>query len=542
MDRIEKKKMEKALRPANCSTTTTVGHENAPLNPFAKYTNHELPQIKLLDRSKVAHSRKGSAMLDRFLRCQPQAAAGQPTSSGTSTGGQERHLKIRDSDSMWGSRCGSQYKVPRRTVQVSLAALQARKKEREGEQHANIASSQFWDAKGMDDVSHFASGEAEKRKFEYEESALRNGVTAKVSNGPEASGWRTGKFRPPRTVLPGTKKEICVGSQMQSNPITFMKINDAIKTAKKEGERDIDALMLDGGNDNGQEGTKETSHCQRDMTITSEKHEDIEEINLLDDSEDDADFVPLNLNTKKAKMEWTEDDGNQWCQHNGLMASLEGCPKEHQKPDTGVPKCSSKSYRGTGVAIFDVFSDEEDADDAYFDNEEVFDEEDDKDDEGGTDRHETCEEFNTHEARDTARIDISAMDSGIPSNAKIILDGEEHPWWHRLPHFVPISAFVRSINPKDGTFVHIDYLNQFKGKTNAPTTRKRKSSVVKKPAGTAQRQGYWVTDNGEKAFVTETGTKMSGKAAYVAYLKSTKSKKKRTKPSSKRSLSSKKKA
>ncbi|BDA50180.1 hypothetical protein COCOBI_15-3090 [Coccomyxa sp. Obi] len=107
------------------------------------------------------------------------------------------------------------------------------------------------------------------------------------------------------------------------------------------------------------------------------------------------------------------------------------------------------------------------------------------------------------------------------------------PWWTRLDDFVPVAAMRGGRDPRDGSVVHIDYGAQFSGATAARGTgaaasgrkRSRGGSGRDAPGSSAMGRervdasgpgGHWVTECERKVYITATGRKLKGAAAYKA--------------------------
>jgi len=112
-------------------------------------------------------------------------------------------------------------------------------------------------------------------------------------------------------------------------------------------------------------------------------------------------------------------------------------------------------------------------------------------------------------------------------------------WWYRLPDFVPVSVLQRGHNPRDGTVVHIDYKNQFSGKSGGGATAAAKKAARAEGAASKSRnrktgntaasnrnsggsfgksstKGYWLTISGVKTYVDAKGKQLTGSAAWSA--------------------------
>ncbi|CAL8465311.1 g4846 [Coccomyxa elongata] len=111
------------------------------------------------------------------------------------------------------------------------------------------------------------------------------------------------------------------------------------------------------------------------------------------------------------------------------------------------------------------------------------------------------------------------------------------PWWTRLDDFVPVAAMRGGRDPRDGSVVHIDYSAQFSGAAAARGSgaaasgrkRGRSSSGRDDPGSSAWGRervdasgtgGHWVTEYERrgpvKVYITATGRKLKGAAAYKA--------------------------
>eukprot|EP00884_Botryococcus_braunii_P008104 jgi/Botrbrau1/17295/Bobra.0015s0052.1 len=103
------------------------------------------------------------------------------------------------------------------------------------------------------------------------------------------------------------------------------------------------------------------------------------------------------------------------------------------------------------------------------------------------------------------------------------------PWWHVLPDFVPVAAIRHGIDPRNGARVHIDYALQFSGaprpraarQTRSPKPKdnqagRRKPATKRKSCGAegAPKAGRWLTQQGQKVFVTSKGVRKTGQDAY----------------------------
>ncbi len=104
-------------------------------------------------------------------------------------------------------------------------------------------------------------------------------------------------------------------------------------------------------------------------------------------------------------------------------------------------------------------------------------------------------------------------------------------WWYRLPDLVPVSVLQHGYNPRDGTIVHIDYKNQFSGKSGGGATAAAKKAARAAGAGatksrtstkstggldtTTSTKGYWLTISGVKTYISD-GKELTGRAAWSA--------------------------
>ncbi|KAL4527990.1 hypothetical protein Ndes2526B_g07777 [Nannochloris sp. 'desiccata'] len=114
---------------------------------------------------------------------------------------------------------------------------------------------------------------------------------------------------------------------------------------------------------------------------------------------------------------------------------------------------------------------------------------------------------------------------------------EGRSWWYRLPDLVPVSVLQHGHNPRDGTIVHIDYKNQFSGKSGGGATAAAKKAaraegVASKSRGTKtvntssnrnnaegsdnSAKGYWLTVSGVKTYIDSKGKEWTGRAAWTA--------------------------
>jgi len=123
------------------------------------------------------------------------------------------------------------------------------------------------------------------------------------------------------------------------------------------------------------------------------------------------------------------------------------------------------------------------------------------------------------EGKNTNVLEISDSLSGLPKLVKD-MNGDLKPWWTKLPDFVPISELREGKDPRDGSYIFIDYLGQFKG-TREPSLDINASKRKRKKT-TEAKGGHWVSIDGDKCFVTESGDTLTGRAAYVAYSRSKK--------------------
>ena len=103
-------------------------------------------------------------------------------------------------------------------------------------------------------------------------------------------------------------------------------------------------------------------------------------------------------------------------------------------------------------------------------------------------------------------------------------------WWYRLPDLVPVTVLQHGRNPRDGSVVHIDYKNQFSGKSSGGATSAAKKAARAAGAGTKSRvtkaniggnsntsaKGHWLTISGIKTYVDANGKSLTGAAAWKA--------------------------
>ena len=257
-----------------------------------------------------------------------------------------------------------------------------------------------------------------------------------------------------------------------------------------------------------------TQHDEAIVNLSDAVVNDVEEINLVSEEEEEAEQeeMPATVATEP--------------------------PVKHG---------ASKVRPSTGIVLFDVFDEGSNLNEMYDEEGRYYD---DYDDDGGGEYYKHDEEYyedgeyddgeegkHPNDDQDVAAghypnhirkhgegknpnvLEISDSLSGLP---KLVKDkhGNLKPWWSKLPDFVPISELRGGKDPRDGSHIFIDYLGQFKG-TKEPSLDKNAPSRKRKKV-TEAKGGHWVSIDGDKCFVTESGDTLTGKAAYVAYSRSKK--------------------
>ena len=97
-------------------------------------------------------------------------------------------------------------------------------------------------------------------------------------------------------------------------------------------------------------------------------------------------------------------------------------------------------------------------------------------------------------------------------------------WRARLPHFTSVGDIEARRFVLDGAPVYIDYRRQFTGASAsrlpagaAGAGPSKKAAAPRKKKAAAHPDGHWVTERGRKVFVTPTGQRLKGNAAYQAW-------------------------
>eukprot|EP00890_Picochlorum_soloecismus_P005173 jgi/Picsp_1/5657/NSC_03016-R1_hypothetical protein COCSUDRAFT_63555 [Coccomyxa subellipsoidea C-169] len=395
--------------------------------------------------------------------------------------------------------------VPRKTVQVSLASLQARK------QHAGVNKTARMNTKVRNSVGPIDL-ESDLERF-HQSVAYSSQQSGGMQHFTTKNQWRTSAngFKPPRVVDPDAHRKFLSRHETwkeggSGGMESQMKDNKPNRTTK-QGESQVNGLMENRKEISGGEAKKLPAVF-------------IEEINLVDDDDDDLAGPPCRGKALDSSL------------HSKDLGSIGNDSSQRQVekafPSKSCQHSSQYKFKGTGVAIFDEFSSE------YCDSDDGWDE-----DEYGPEYEEEIagtewDGDNSHQEDKDTNVgnlqSFSKLESRL-ENATIMVDGQCQPWWKRLDDFVPISALRSGYDPRDGSKIHIDYMGQFKG-TKSQLSDDVGTGVKKKRARTTKTDadGHWVTEDGVKSFVTNDGNRLTGKAAYAAYL----TKKQGKKPTKKR--------
>ena len=99
-------------------------------------------------------------------------------------------------------------------------------------------------------------------------------------------------------------------------------------------------------------------------------------------------------------------------------------------------------------------------------------------------------------------------------------------WRARLPHFASVGDIEARRFVLDGAPVYIDYRRQFTGASAsrlpagaAGSGPSKKAAAPRKKKADANPDGHWVTEGGWKVFITPSGQRLKGSAAYKAWKK-----------------------
>ena len=99
-------------------------------------------------------------------------------------------------------------------------------------------------------------------------------------------------------------------------------------------------------------------------------------------------------------------------------------------------------------------------------------------------------------------------------------------WRARLPHFASVGDIEARRFVLDGAPVYIDYRRQFTGASAsrlpagaAGSGPSKKAAAPRKKKAEANPDGHWVTEGGWKVFITPSGQRLKGSAAYKAWQK-----------------------
>lgn len=167
----------------------------------------------------------------------------------------------------------------------------------------------------------------------------------------------------------------------------------------------------------------------------------------------------------------------------------------------------------TGVALFDVFDEEQVDDDQYA--EEDYANEDYAEEDYAEDQY--ADEYVIE--GENGYTDLLRDGNPAPYGLPVEVEGAD--WWRKLPDFQPISSIIRGGNrDMRGEAVHVDFLGQFKG------TRISSPSGTSAPGGrrsaASTKAGHWETRDGQRTFISATGTALTGAQAYREYTKGAK--------------------
>ena len=401
--------------------------------------------------------------------------------------------------------------VPKKTVQVSLASLQARKQCADAKKNA-ILDTKMRNSGGPIDFEPDLESFHQSVGYGQQSGGMPHITITKRQ-------WRTNAngFKPPRIV----------------DPDAHRKFLSRQETGKDGGSREMDGSRMN----RESRGTKleEIGPMDKEKKIARRGEElsvpaevpsgSIEEINLVDDDDDDDALADVPCREK------VQENPQRGMDVEIFRNDSVQCQEEYEFSGKTGKRGSPYQLKGTGVAIFDEFSSE------YGDSEDGEDDGMGWDDDGYGSEYENeiaeIEWDNSHqEVRDGNMDNMQAFlkPGSRLENATIIVDGQCQPWWKRLTDFVPISALRSGYDPRDGSKVYIDYMGQFKGTRSKQPDDTGTGGKKKQARTTKTADGYWVTEDGVKSFVTNDGNRLTGKAAYAAYLK----KKQGKKPTKKR--------
>jgi hypothetical protein len=97
-------------------------------------------------------------------------------------------------------------------------------------------------------------------------------------------------------------------------------------------------------------------------------------------------------------------------------------------------------------------------------------------------------------------------------------------WRARLPHFASVGDIEARRFVLDGAPVYIDYRRQFTGASASRLPAGASGSGPRKAAAPRKKKeahpdGHWVTEGGRRVFITPSGQRLKGSAAYKAWQK-----------------------
>jgi len=459
-------------------------------NPFAR--KEHVPCATVLSTMNGPNRKRSpedtsTAIIDSFLKSRSRYG-----NESVALGGSQRGQKQSSTGVV------ERNQVPRKTVQVSLASLQARKKYDDASRASRMDARKVRNSGGPIDL---------EPGWELHHSVASSSQQSGGMHNFTKKQWRMSAngFKPPRVVDPDAHKKFLSRQESwkeSGSGEIENKVNGNKQRRTLQGESEASGLM---------ENKKIMSRGEASKGANELPAVCIEEINLVDDDDDLAEAPckekAQDISPQCTDVEVSSDGGGQEDLLFSNKSRIHG---------------SQYQSKGTGVAIFDDFSSE------YCDS----------DDEYGSDYEEEIagaewDDSHQHENDDNVSnvVQSLSMPGSRLENATIMVDGKYQPWWKRLTDFVPISALRSGFDPRDGSKVHIDYMGQFSGTRSKPSSDAVGIGAKKKRARTTKTaDGYWVTEDGVKSFVTNDGNRLTGKAAYAAYLK----KKQAKKPTKKR--------